>query len=74
MNKNDEERLKELVRQAVPPVKGEAEAEHDLWPAVLRQIDSKSARVPWFDWALAGGLAAMAVFFPAAVPILLYYL
>jgi hypothetical protein len=30
--------------------------------------------VPWFDWALAAGVALFAVTVPAAVPVLLYYL
>jgi hypothetical protein len=30
--------------------------------------------VPWFDWALAGGVAAFAVAFPVSIPVLLYYL
>ena len=31
-------------------------------------------RVPWFDWALAGGLALLLAAFPAWIPVLLYYL
>jgi hypothetical protein len=30
--------------------------------------------VPWFDWALLGGLAVFAVSFPATIPVFLYYL
>jgi hypothetical protein len=31
-------------------------------------------RVPWFDWVLAAGLAGLLATFPAAIPMLLYYL
>jgi hypothetical protein len=47
---------------------------HDLWPAVLRRLDAKPAPPPWFDWALLAALAALAVFFPASIPLFLYYL
>src|SRR5438477_594044 len=51
-----------------------------LWPAMLRRLRAESVpagaklRVPWFDWALAGGLALLLAVFPAAIPVLLYYL
>jgi hypothetical protein len=32
------------------------------------------APVPWFDWALAGGLVLFAVASPVSIPVLLYYL
>lgn len=74
------EDLAVLLRQAMPKVDEAAEAGRDLWPqmqARLRQENGSAARlksVPWFDWALAGGVALVAVAFPAAVPVLLYYL
>jgi hypothetical protein len=73
------EDLKQLLRAAVPPVQEDAEREQDLWPmmqARLRQPETVIGlrSVPWFDWALAGGVALLAVAFPSAVPVLLYYL
>jgi len=46
---------------------------------VLRRPDSQAVAQPrsrwvWFDWALAAGLALVAVSFPASIPLLLYYL
>jgi hypothetical protein len=73
MNAHDEERIKQLLRQALPPV-SEAEPGRDLWPAVLRRINARPAAPPWFDWALAGGLVAFAAFVPVSIPVLLYYL
>ena len=49
MKVNDEGRLKNLLRQALPPVEGEPG--RDLWPAVLRRLDARPASLPWFDWA-----------------------
>jgi hypothetical protein len=41
---------------------------------MLRKFDERPARVPWFDWALIGALAALIAAFPAAIPVLMYYL
>ena len=73
MNEHEQDRMKKLLKEALPEVGADAEAGRDLWPAVLKRIDAQPA-VPWFDWALAGGLVAMAAFFPSAIPVLLYYL
>lgn len=74
--KNDD-RIKQLLKQALPPVELSAGPERDLWPAVLRRLDGDAVErhaVPWFDWALLGGLAVFAVSFPATIPVFLYYL
>ena len=73
MNANDEERMKQLLREALPPM-AEAEPARDLWPAMLRRLDTGMDAPPWFDWALLGGLVALAAFFPASIPVFLYYL
>jgi len=47
---------------------------------MLRRLRAESVpgggklRVPWFDWARAGGLALLLAVVPAAIPVLLYYL
>ncbi len=73
MNTHDEDRMKHLLRQAMPPV-DPTEPGRDLWPAVLRRLDAQPAAPPWFDWALLGGLVAFAAFVPSSIPVLLYYL
>jgi hypothetical protein len=73
MNTNDEERMKQLLRQALPPVQ-DTEPAHDLWPAMLRRLDAHPASPPWYDWALAGSLALCLIVFPASIPVFLYYL
>ena len=76
MNAHDQEevRIKKLLQQSLPPMGAEHEPERDLWPAMLRRLDAKSGATPWFDWALLAGPVGVAAFFPAAVPVLLYYL
>jgi hypothetical protein len=79
MNEHDQDRMKNFLRQALPPVDGEAEPERDLWPAMLRQMDSTTAAPLWFDaplldWALLAGLVGVVAFFPASIPVLLYCL
>jgi hypothetical protein len=69
---NDKE-IKELLQQAIAPVKN-TELRRDLWPQMLVRLDQQSVRVPWFDWALAAILSAILVFFPGAIPALLYHL
>jgi len=74
----DAERMKQLLRSALPPLGDQQEPDRDLWPAMLRRFDEqntpRASRVPWFDWALAGGLVAFAAIAPRAIPVILYYL
>jgi len=74
MNEHEQDRMKKLLQQALPPVEADAEPSRDLWPAVLRRMDAKPAAPPWFDWALLAGLVGLAAFFPASIPVFLYYL
>ncbi|HUB51885.1 MAG TPA: hypothetical protein VL986_07055 [Terracidiphilus sp.] len=68
------ERMKQLLKAAVPRIAADAEPGRDLWPDVLRRIDREPVKVPWFDWALAGGLVMLAAAFPSVIPVFLYYL
>ena len=81
MTTNDENRIKQLLKQALPPVATDAEPSRDLWPAVLRQLSAEPAQIraipaqlPWFDWALIAGLIVFVIAFPATIPVFLYYL
>jgi len=73
-------RVARLLRQALPPVEATAGERRDLWPEMRRRLRAESVpaaakvRVPWFDWALGGGLAVLLAAFPAWIPVLLYYL
>jgi hypothetical protein len=70
----ESERIKDLLKAAMPRIAEDAEPPRDLWPDVLRRMDSEPRKVPWFDWALAGGLVALVAAFPTAIPVILYYL
>lgn len=82
--RTQDDRIKDLLKRTLPPLQTNAEPSRDLWPALLRRMDADAAKtVPvraggskwvWFDWALMAGLAAMALAFPASIPLLLYYL
>jgi hypothetical protein len=82
MNAQDGNRIKQLLKQSLLPVERNAEPEHDLWPAVLRRLDEDAATphrtnsfsMPWFDWALLGGVAVFVLSFPVTIPVFLYYL
>jgi hypothetical protein len=73
--KNDQnhEELKKLLRKVIPPVK-DTELQRDLWPEMLQKLSEQPLRVPWFDWALAAIVSAALIFFPGAIPALLYHL
>ena len=73
MNQDEQNRMKRLLQQALLPV-ADAEPARDLWPDVLRTLDAEPASPPWYDLALAGGLVALTAFFPAAIPVFLYFL
>ena len=72
-NHQNDKDLKALLRQALPPVKN-TELQRDLWPGMLRRLEDQPLSVPWFDWALAALTAAALLFFPGAIPALLYHL
>ena len=72
------DRMEILLKSALPRVADEPEPDRDLWPAMLRRMERESVpgagKVPWFDWALAGGLVAFAAIVPRTIPVILYYL
>ena len=70
----ESQRIDDLLKAAMPRIAEGAELTRDLWPDVLKRIDRSPSRIPWFDWALAGGLVAMVAAFPSAIPVILYYL
>jgi hypothetical protein len=79
MSAIDEERIKNLLKQALPPIDGEPEPGHDLWPVVLKRLDAGPSMAPGFnwvllDWALLAGLVGVVALFPTAIPVLLFYL
>lgn len=68
----DENEFRALLKEALPPVTNERHC--DLWPQMLGRLGERARRVPWFDWVLAAGAVAWVLFFPGAIPVLLYHL
>lgn len=72
-DQENEKELKALLQREFPPLK-KSELQRDLWPQMLRRFDASPLRIPWFDWVLAAGALAAIMFFPGAIPALLYHL
>ena len=70
--RHDEEEIQAALQEAFPPA--DSELRRDLWPAMLRRLDAPAQKIPWYDWALAGGLAGAAVFFPKLILLFAYHL
>ena len=73
MNDREFKELGEKLRAAIPPLQ-QLELRRDLWPAMLQKMSEPRGHVPWFDWLLAAIAAAVLIFFPGAIPALLYHL
>jgi hypothetical protein len=73
MNDREFKELGEKLRDAMPPLR-QPELGRDLWPAMLQKINEPRVSVPWFDWLLAAVATAVLIFFPGAIPALLYHL
>ncbi len=73
MSAQNDERIRASLRKSIAPA-ADRELKRDLWPQMLRRLDERSLRVPWFDWALVVLLAALFAIFPGVIPVLLYHL
>jgi hypothetical protein len=73
MKQPEIDEIKKLLKDALPPTYG-VELQRDLWPAMLRRLDERTFRVPWWDWTLLAAAAALLFFFPGIIPALLYHL
>lgn len=67
MNEPEYEKLRSLLRAALPPIAAR-DPRRDLWPLMLRRLDRKPASVPWFDFVMAGVAAAALIAFPQVIP------
>jgi len=68
----DLEEIKAALQAALPPTN--AELRHDLWPAMLRRMESAPQRVPWYDWALAAAIVAISLVVPRFIWVLAYHI
>ena len=72
MNHDEEDDLRGLLKNAFPPAN--TELGRDLWPAMLRRLETRSAVTPWYDWALAAAVVAVLALFPQWIVVLAYHL
>ena len=63
MNTHDDDRIKQLLQQSLPPVDPDSKPARDLWPAVLRRLDEPEAPL-----RAAAGPVPRAVPWPRTVP------
>jgi hypothetical protein len=76
MKEHERKRIEQLLKESFPPIGAAVDTglRHDLWPGMLKRLDEPPPAVPWFDWALLAAVGAWLVFFPGAIPVLLYHL
>ena len=72
MSEDNDRQIRDALKQAVPSVN--TELRRDLWPDVLRKLDSRPIQLPWYDWALVGLSAVMFLVFPRLVLVFAYHL
>jgi hypothetical protein len=71
MTEDDGRKVRDALKDSFPPVN--TELQRDLWRQVLAKLDDRPARVPWYDWALAGLSAVMFLAFPRLILVLAYH-
>ena len=71
MKQSDDQRIRDLLKSAFPPL-GTVEPSQELWPRLRRRIEGSTLRVTWFDWALVALVPAWCIAFPEAVLFLMY--
>jgi len=68
----DDDRLRQLLRSALPPPTDEGPS-GDLWPRVVGRIETRSAW-SWLDMSLAAMVALVLLMFPEGLFLLAYHL
>jgi len=71
MKEQNEEKIRELLKTMRS---ADSELNRDLWPEMLRRLDSGPVRVPWYDWALVALVSIWCLLFPNALLGLIYHL
>ncbi len=69
---SDDDRLRDLLRTALPPV-ADRQPSRDLWPKVVGRLREPAGRV-WFDVGVAAATVAAALFFRDWLWLLAYHL
>jgi hypothetical protein len=69
---HDEKEIRQALQAAFPAV--DTGLRRDLWPDLLRRIETPPALVPWYDWILASCLAICVFFLPKFALLFAYHL
>lgn len=72
MNERQDERLRAILRSALPPITEQNEPRQDLWPRMLRRFDDRPVRWTWLDYALVGVVLAGFIVRPEIIPWVLF--
>ena len=72
MTEHDDRQIREALKRLFPPIN--TELGRDLWPAVLRKLDTRPTRMLWYDWALIGLSASVLMLFPELILVFAYHL
>jgi hypothetical protein len=67
-----DEEIQRLLKEVIPRL--DCDLRQDLWPEMLRRLETPRPSVPWYDWALIGALGCWLVIFPEGILHLLYHL
>jgi hypothetical protein len=74
LEKEHVEEVRMALQSAFPATDKDTELQRDLWPVLLRRMETPAATVPWYDWVLAGALALALVFFPKIALLFAYHM
>jgi hypothetical protein len=69
---NDDERLQQLLRSALPS-SADRRGANDLWPSVVERLQQRPGWT-WIDMAVAALVATALLLFPESVFVLSYHL
>lgn len=72
MTGSGDKEIQRLLKEVIPSV--DRDLRRDLWPAMLRRLETPPTRLPWYDWAVIAALGCWLVFFPEGIVHLLYHL
>jgi len=72
MAEHEDQQIRDALKQSFPPIN--TVLRRDLWPQVLRRLDTRPVHVPWYDWALAALSAALFFVFPRLLLVFAYHL
>jgi len=72
MSELNDDQIREALKQSFAPVN--PELGRDLWPALLRKLDSRPRPVPWYDWVLIALSVSVVLVFPQPILVFAYHL